>query len=99
MPLFEVEATIVEPVFHKLYSYIFDMENMRYSAAENDRPVPNAIFIVNFDKVWFAFWWFPTLLLKYRDYLFYVFIWILTFLVSINAEIFSRIHVYHLFYR
>lgn len=62
MPLFEVEATIVEPVFHKLYSYIFDMENMRYSAAENDRPVPNAIFIVNFDKVWFAFGWFTTLL-------------------------------------
>ncbi|KAF2310295.1 hypothetical protein GH714_007618 [Hevea brasiliensis] len=45
-----VEAAVVEPVFHKLYSYIFDMENMRYTAAENDRPVPNAIFIVNFDK-------------------------------------------------
>ncbi|KAJ9181790.1 hypothetical protein P3X46_005848 [Hevea brasiliensis] len=51
VPLFEVEAAVVEPVFHKLYSYIFDMENMRYTAAENDRPVPNAIFIVNFDKV------------------------------------------------
>ncbi|KAJ9154617.1 hypothetical protein P3X46_027936 [Hevea brasiliensis] len=51
VPLFEVEATVVEPVFHKLYSYIFDMENMRHTAAENDRPVPNAIFIVNFDKV------------------------------------------------
>ncbi|KDP27936.1 hypothetical protein JCGZ_19016 [Jatropha curcas] len=49
VPLFEVEATIVEPVFHKLYSYIFDMEGMGYK--ENDRPVPNAIFVVNFDKV------------------------------------------------
>lgn len=54
MPLFEVEATSVEPIFHKLYSYMFDMEDLEYSAKENDRPVPNAIFIVNFDKVWFA---------------------------------------------
>ena len=47
MPLFEVEAATVEPVFHRLYSYIFDLDN-------NDRPVPNAIFLVNFDKVWFS---------------------------------------------
>lgn len=53
MPLFEVDATAVEPAFHKLYSYIFDMEYSGYSAPEMDRPVPNAIFIVNFDKVWF----------------------------------------------
>ncbi|OAY27612.1 uncharacterized protein LOC110601676 [Manihot esculenta] len=51
VPLFEVEATIVEPMFHKLYSYVFDKEDIRYTAAESDRPVPNAIFIVNFDKV------------------------------------------------
>lgn len=51
LPLFEVDATAVEPVFEKLYSYIFDMDNVRYSAAEMDRPVPSAIFIVNFDKV------------------------------------------------
>lgn len=51
MPLFEVDATAVEPVFQKLYSYIFDMDNSGYNAAEMDRPVPSAIFIVNFDKV------------------------------------------------
>ncbi|EEF43107.1 uncharacterized protein LOC8258833 [Ricinus communis] len=50
VPLFEVEATVVEPVFRKFYSYIFDMDSS-YAARENDRPVPNAIFIVNFDKV------------------------------------------------
>lgn len=49
--MFEVDATAVEPVFQKLYSYIFDTDNARYSAAEMDRPVPIAIFIVNFDKV------------------------------------------------
>lgn len=52
VPLFEVEATAVEPVFQKLYSYIFDMDNEGHSAAERDRPMPIAIFIVNFDKVW-----------------------------------------------
>lgn len=51
VPLFEVDATAVEPVFQKLYSYIFDMDNRGYNAAEMDRPVPSAIFIVNFDKV------------------------------------------------
>lgn len=51
VPLFEVEATAVEPVFERLYSYIFDMEDGGFSASEMDRPVPNAIFIVNFDKV------------------------------------------------
>ncbi|KAH8496434.1 hypothetical protein H0E87_019265 [Populus deltoides] len=51
VPLFEVEAATVEPVFHKLYSYIFDMDNSEYSAKDNDRPAPNAIFLVNFDKV------------------------------------------------
>ncbi|OAY77295.1 hypothetical protein ACMD2_01701 [Ananas comosus] len=49
-PLFEVDATVVEPIFQKLYSFIFDMES-GYSATEMDRPVPSAIFVVNFDKV------------------------------------------------
>jgi hypothetical protein len=49
-PLFEVEATTVEPIFERLYSFIFDMEP-GYSANEMDRPVPVAIFVVNFDKV------------------------------------------------
>ncbi|XP_017975595.1 PREDICTED: uncharacterized protein LOC18603670 isoform X1 [Theobroma cacao] len=51
VPLFEVDATAVEPIFQKLYSYIFDIDNGGYSAKEMDRPVPTAIFIVNFDKV------------------------------------------------
>lgn len=51
LPLFEVEAIVVEPVFHSLYSYIFDVDNAKNSAGEMDKPVPNAIFIVNFDKV------------------------------------------------
>ncbi|KAJ1418659.1 hypothetical protein SESBI_15586 [Sesbania bispinosa] len=51
VPLFEVEATAVEPVFQKLYSYIFDMDSVGSSVTEMDRPVSSAIFIVNFDKV------------------------------------------------
>ncbi|XP_072983753.1 uncharacterized protein [Typha latifolia] len=50
-PLFEVDATLVEPIFQKLYSFIFDVESGGYSATEMDRPVPAAIFVVNFDKV------------------------------------------------
>ncbi|CAK8563795.1 unnamed protein product [Lathyrus sativus] len=51
VPLFEVEATAVEPMFQKLYSYIFDMDSVGSSVTETDKPVPSAIFIVNFDKV------------------------------------------------
>ncbi|XP_057957341.1 uncharacterized protein LOC131150558 [Malania oleifera] len=51
VPLFEVDATAVEPIFQMLYSYIFDVNNGGHSAVEIDRPVPHAIFIVNFDKV------------------------------------------------
>ncbi|KAL9410143.1 hypothetical protein AB3S75_043992 [Citrus x aurantiifolia] len=51
VPSFDVEATAVEHMFQRLYSYIFDMEGGGYSAMEMDRPVPNAIFIINFDKV------------------------------------------------
>lgn len=51
MPLFEVDATVVEPVFQRLYSYIFDTDNSAVSAMELDRQVPSAIFVVNFDKV------------------------------------------------
>lgn len=51
VPLFEVEATAVEPEFDKLYSYLFDIENGGYPIEEIDRPRPTAIFVVNFDKV------------------------------------------------
>ena len=40
----------MEPIFQRLYSFIFDMEP-GYPANEMDRPVPVAIFVVNFDKV------------------------------------------------
>lgn len=53
VPLFEVEATTVEPEFQKLYSYLFDIENGGYSVEGMDRPWPTAIFVVNFDKVLF----------------------------------------------
>lgn len=42
---------MVEPIFQRLYSFIFDVESGGYSATEMDRVVPAAIFIVNFDKV------------------------------------------------
>ncbi|OIW00150.1 hypothetical protein TanjilG_29140 [Lupinus angustifolius] len=51
VPLFEVEATTVEPLFQRLYSYIFDMDSVGSSVTGMDKPVPSAIFIVNFDKV------------------------------------------------
>lgn len=44
----------MEPEFQKLYSYLFDFETMGYNAEEADRPMPTAIFIVNFDKVRFS---------------------------------------------
>ncbi|GAB4842998.1 hypothetical protein Ancab_012976 [Ancistrocladus abbreviatus] len=50
VPAFDVEATTVEPVFQKLYSYIFDVDDTGDIASEMDRPVPTAIFIMNFDK-------------------------------------------------
>lgn len=53
VPLFEVEATVVEAEFQKLYSFLFNMENGGYSVEEMDRPWPTAIFVVNFDKVFF----------------------------------------------
>ncbi|CAI8610763.1 unnamed protein product [Vicia faba] len=51
VPLFEVEATAVEPIFQMLYSYIFDIDSVGSSVSETEKPVPSAIFIVNFDKV------------------------------------------------
>ncbi|XP_016491340.1 uncharacterized protein LOC107811018 [Nicotiana tabacum] len=51
VPLFEVEATAVEPEFQKLYTYLFDLESWGQSGEEMDRPWPTVIFIVNFDKV------------------------------------------------
>lgn len=54
VPLFEVEATAVEPEFQKLYTYLFDLESWGQSGEEMDRPWPTVIFIVNFDKVCLA---------------------------------------------
>ncbi|KAM0948453.1 hypothetical protein DsansV1_C06g0059551 [Dioscorea sansibarensis] len=51
VPLFEVDAMLVEPTFQKLYSFMFDMDGGGFSAPEVDRPLPAAIFLVNFDKV------------------------------------------------
>ncbi|KAG0492025.1 hypothetical protein HPP92_005423 [Vanilla planifolia] len=51
LPLFEIEASVVEPIFKQLYSFIFDEDSGRYSVEEMDRPVPSAVFITNFDKV------------------------------------------------
>ncbi|KAL5700820.1 hypothetical protein ACHQM5_026227 [Ranunculus cassubicifolius] len=53
VPLFEVDAAVVEPVFQQLYSYIFDMDNGGISSenTEKEKPAPSAIFVVNFDKV------------------------------------------------
>nr|ATG70875.1 hypothetical protein [Juniperus microsperma] len=50
VPLLEVEATTIEPIFQRLYTYLFGVEEDS-SAAEINGPVPNAIFILNFDKV------------------------------------------------
>ncbi|XP_038720256.1 uncharacterized protein LOC120012804 isoform X1 [Tripterygium wilfordii] len=50
VPTFDVEATKVEPVFQKLYSYIFDVDEVGVST-DTDGPMPSAIFVVNFDKV------------------------------------------------
>ncbi|KAL5996480.1 hypothetical protein ACLOJK_026560 [Asimina triloba] len=51
VPLFEVDAAMVEPIFQRLYSFVFDPDSSGYSAMEMDRPLPSAIFVVNFDKV------------------------------------------------
>lgn len=51
VPLFEVEATHIETVFNTLYSYLFGYEAGTTSAADMNRAVPNAIFILNLDKV------------------------------------------------
>lgn len=51
MPAFDIEATTVEPVFQQLYTYIFNVDGTGYPTPEIDRPVPTAIFVLNFDKV------------------------------------------------
>ncbi|XP_010524587.1 PREDICTED: uncharacterized protein LOC104802608 [Tarenaya hassleriana] len=51
LPAYDVEATKVEAAFNRLYSYIFDMDMGAGSAGDMDRPIPSAIFFVNFDKV------------------------------------------------
>ncbi|CAL1388446.1 unnamed protein product [Linum trigynum] len=50
--LFEVEATAVESVFQKFYSYIFYTETVGFELNRDpDRPSSASIFVVNFDKV------------------------------------------------
>ncbi|CAH9055194.1 unnamed protein product [Cuscuta europaea] len=51
VPLFEVDATAVEPEFQKLYSYLFDIDNGVHYGEGMDKPWPTTVFIVNFDKV------------------------------------------------
>lgn len=51
VPLYTVDATIVEPVFQKLHSYIFDVDNGENYETETDRPAPTSIFVLNLDKV------------------------------------------------
>eukprot|EP00252_Welwitschia_mirabilis_P008780 TRINITY_DN20945_c0_g1_i1.p1 TRINITY_DN20945_c0_g1~~TRINITY_DN20945_c0_g1_i1.p1 ORF type:complete len:808 (+),score=153.41 TRINITY_DN20945_c0_g1_i1:214-2637(+) len=51
VPLFEVEATKLEQTFERLYTYLFGIESGVNSASEINGVVPNAIFILNFDKV------------------------------------------------
>ncbi|KAH7277852.1 hypothetical protein KP509_38G011500 [Ceratopteris richardii] len=51
VPLYEVEVTKVEPIFNSLYSYLFGYKADTVSAADMNKPLPNAIFILNFDKV------------------------------------------------
>jgi hypothetical protein len=52
LPAYDVEAIKVESAFNQLYSYIFDIDVGSGSAATADKPIPSAIFVVNFDKVW-----------------------------------------------
>lgn len=51
VPLFEIEATAVEPTFDRLYSYLFGLPADAHSSEELNRALPNAIFILNTDKV------------------------------------------------
>ncbi|RAL47429.1 hypothetical protein DM860_013394 [Cuscuta australis] len=51
VPLFEVDATGVEPEFQKLYTYLFDIDSGVHYGEEIDKAWPTAVFIVNFDKV------------------------------------------------
>ncbi|KAJ7566052.1 hypothetical protein O6H91_02G086100 [Diphasiastrum complanatum] len=51
VPLYEIEATSVEPSFQKLYTFLFGFGADTNLATEMNSPVPNAIFILNFDKV------------------------------------------------
>ncbi|XP_024519591.1 uncharacterized protein LOC9646786 [Selaginella moellendorffii] len=49
LPLYEVEATKVEPLFDRLYSYLFGVEPDANTSTHKHLPV--AIFILNLDKV------------------------------------------------
>ncbi|GLJ28285.1 hypothetical protein SUGI_0555980 [Cryptomeria japonica] len=50
VPLIEIEAKTIEPIFQRLYTYLFGVEE-DYFAVEINGLVPNAIFIPNFDKI------------------------------------------------
>jgi hypothetical protein len=49
--VFEIEATVVESVFDTAYKNLFGFDPRTSSAADMSRPLPNAIFILNLDKV------------------------------------------------
>ncbi|GLJ27248.1 hypothetical protein SUGI_0534600 [Cryptomeria japonica] len=50
VPLLEIEAKTIEPIFRRLYTYLFCVEEYS-SAAEINGPMSNAIFILIFDKI------------------------------------------------
>ncbi|CAM6099683.1 unnamed protein product [Calypogeia fissa] len=50
IPLYEVEATTLEPTFDKFYNFLFNI-GKDSPAPDMNQPVPNAIFIMNYDKV------------------------------------------------
>ncbi|KFK23125.1 hypothetical protein AALP_AAs72355U000600 [Arabis alpina] len=51
LPAYDVEATKVESAFNRLYSFIFDMDVEAGKATVETKPIPSAIFVVNFDKL------------------------------------------------
>lgn len=51
VPCFEVEATAVEPMFDRLYSYLFGLPANANAEENSNKALPNAIFILNLDKV------------------------------------------------
>eukprot|EP00271_Cylindrocystis_brebissonii_P007403 TRINITY_DN20905_c0_g1_i1.p1 TRINITY_DN20905_c0_g1~~TRINITY_DN20905_c0_g1_i1.p1 ORF type:complete len:878 (+),score=185.38 TRINITY_DN20905_c0_g1_i1:86-2719(+) len=48
--LYDVEATVVEPVVDRLYAYLFGQEATETSEKDLERPAPIALFVFNLDK-------------------------------------------------